>query len=269
MFKLSLRQWVFFLAAVLLFAAAFWIYLNPLILWNVQSRFFSKSCDYPAGCSGGEICVQKVPGQAACFENPTEAVSIPFPVAVSTPVICTQGPLTAAERTHSYLNTAFAVDLATHAFYPDAEVRAVFSGEVVVHRGCSNWDEAEFSNDTCGQGFGNWVALFDDDSDHIAFYAHLRKVFVNTGDFVESGQSLGQEGKSGAAGHRHLHFSVHRNIWKLSPAEMQKNGAWLPPSVPYTTRIALETGEGAEVHVTQLPCEDNNDLTRDPFFGSL
>lgn len=269
MLKFSHRQILCFILTVVLFSAAYWVYLNPLVLWNVQTRFFSVACEYPSSCENGKICVQQLPGQASCFDNPTSSVSIPFPVSVNTPLICTQGPLTAAERTHSYLNTAFAVDLATHPLYPDAEVRAVFAGEVVVNRGCSNWEQAEFSNDSCGQGFGNWVALFDEDNGYIAFYAHLRKVHVNTGDYVEPGQTLGQEGKSGAAGHRHLHFSLHENIWKLSPSDMQKNGAWLPPSIPYTTRIVLESGESADVHVTQLPCKDSNDLTRDPFFGSL
>lgn len=244
------------------------MYLNPLYLWSLQNRLLGATCGYPEGCPAGQVCVQEVPGQALCTTPPKKAVAITFPVAVNTPIICTQGPLTKADRTHSYLNTAYAVDFATHPLYPDAEARAAFSGKVVVHTGCSNWDEAEFSNDSCGQGFGNWVALFSENRDHIAFYAHLRKVLVKTGDDVESGHTLGQEGKSGAAGHRHLHFSLHRNIWKLSPDDLQKKGAWLPPSIPYTTWIALENGEAAEVHVTQLPCEDNNDLTRAPFFGA-
>lgn len=244
-----------------------WISLNPALIWSLRTRLFSETCDYPRGCAAGRVCMQETPGHARCFPS-EETVHIPFPLPLNVPTICTQGPLTAANRTHSYLNTAYAVDLSTHPFYPDAEPRAVFEGRVVVNTGCANWDQAEFSNDTCGQGFGNWVALFAEDDDLVAFYAHLRTVAVETGQTVEPGQVLGQEGKSGAAGHRHVHFSLHRNLYGLKPADMEKNGAWLPPSIPFTTRITNQFGNFEEVHVTQLPCEDNNDLSRAPFFGA-
>lgn len=112
------------------------------------------------------------------------------------------------------------------------------------------------------------MVLFDENSDLIAFYAHLRAVNLESGDRVLLGNVIGEEGKTGSAGHRHLHFSVHRNIWKLTPDLIKEYGIWLPPSIPWRTHILEKGGNPLEVHVNDLPCEDNSDLTRPSFQGA-
>ncbi|MEI8026767.1 MAG: M23 family metallopeptidase, partial [Pseudomonadota bacterium] len=123
-----------------------------------------------------------------------------------------------------------AVDLATPEQEPNAQVVSVFDGEALVHTGCDNNDNNKFNNNGCGYGFGNWVVIFDSESDLVVLNAHLRDVRIKDGERVRKGQVIGEEGKTGAAGHRHLYFSVHRNIWKITPDLFKKYSFWLPPS---------------------------------------
>ena len=227
-------------------------------------------CDYASpNCELNEYCVQiepKKPGR--CYPISQNIPQIIFPLEIKSPTICTQGPLTGIDRTHSYLNTSHAIDLASPTNSPNAKIRAVFDGTVVVHSGCDNKDGEKFNNDSCGQGFGNWIAIFDDRSNFVAFYAHLRTMTVDTGDKVQKAQIIGEEGKTGAAGHRHLHFSIHENTLNVKPADMEKNGSWLSPSSPYKVKIEDEKGKVSVRSTKELPCIDNNDLTRTPFYGA-
>jgi murein DD-endopeptidase MepM/ murein hydrolase activator NlpD len=103
----------------------------------------------------------------------------------------------------------------------------------------------------------------------LAFYAHLRTVSVKSGDNVKIGQNLGEEGKTGRAGHRHLHFSVHENTLGIKPDDLQKSGVWLPPSIPFETHILDQSAKTFRVSVMDLPCIDSNELSRTPFYGAL
>ena len=59
-----------------------------------------------------------------------------------------------------------------------------------------------------GRGYGNQVKVSHEGGCY-TFYAHLRSVVVKPGDKVGSGGVLGTMGRTGRAGRRHLHFSLH------------------------------------------------------------
>ena len=64
---------------------------------------------------------------------------------------------------------------------------------------------------------GNIVYVYDNFTDGLLYYAHLDKVFVNTGDFVEPGTELGTMGRTGKNAYpsrspTHLHIMYVKNI---------------------------------------------------------
>ena len=246
------------------------LYKNPASSWNIYVQYLAKDCSYPEGseCTDAQACIFLEPQKSICVNRDSHPEpEIAFPKLAGSNSVCTQGPRTAKGRTHSYLNSSFAVDLATPEQESNAQVVSVFDGEALVHTGCDNNDNSKFNNDGCGYGFGNWIVIFDSESDLVVLFAHLRDVRIKDGERVRKGQVIGDEGKTGAAGHRHLHFSVHRNIWKISPELFKKSGFWLPPSIAWRTKIRDEAGTEKVVRVNDLPCEDNSDLTRPPFQG--
>lgn len=105
---------------------------------------------------------------------------------------------------------------------------AASTGTVISYSDCKN------KNDQCGNGFGNYVQILRNDG-YLLFYAHLDKVFVQTGDKVKVGQKIGIEGNTGWTGenNRHLHFSVHFNWKDLGYEALKNNVGWLPNSVPF------------------------------------
>jgi hypothetical protein len=245
------------------------LYFNPSIFWQFRIQYLMADCSYSSpNCENDEYCVQFNHKQGKCFPKPKDMPEIIFPKGPESPNVCSQGILTPENRTHSYLNTGYAVDLSTSPGSSNADIRAVFDGEVVVNTGCDNKDDEKLNDDPCGQGFGNWVVIYENGSDFLAFYAHLRTVKVKSGDRVSKGQIIGEEGKTGRAGHRHLHFSIHKNIFGIRPSDMKKHGAWLPPSIPFRTTILDESGKPKEKNVMDLPCVDSNDLDRSPFYGA-
>lgn len=266
--KLGSRIVVFFFLVAALTVAIF-LYFNPSTIWQFRIQYQMADCSYSSpNCGDNEYCIQLNYQQGKCFPKPKEMPEIIFPKGPETPNVCSQGVLTKENRTHSYLNTGYAVDLSTPPEFKNANIRAVFDGEVVANDGCDNNDDDNLNDAPCGQGFGNWIVIYENGSDFLAYYAHLRTMTVKSGDRVAKGQIIGEEGKTGRAGHRHLHFSIHKNIFGISPADMKNHGAWLPPSIPFSTRIFDESGNAIKRSVMDLPCVDSNDLTRTPFFGA-
>lgn len=257
---------LFFLAVVV----GVFFYLNPTAWWEIKAKYFTNRCTYPLGleCKTDDFCIFLNPKKSIFIKKDQGVIpEVHFPRLNKSRFICTQGPLSKKGRTHSYLNTAYAVDLSSPKGRLNADIIAVFTGVVITNTGCDNKDSSEFNNDYCGLGFGNWVVLFDQDSNLMAFYAHMRNIKVKDGQRVSVGEILGEEGKTGAAGHRHLHFSIHRNIWKLTLEQLRKHGLWLPPSIPWKTKIQDASGESRSVSVTELPCNENNNLTGQSFQG--
>ncbi|MGB9697603.1 MAG: M23 family metallopeptidase [Ignavibacteria bacterium] len=76
---------------------------------------------------------------------------------------------------------------------------------------------------------GNVVYVYDNYSDGLFYYAHLDKVFVKVGDFVEPGQVLGTMGRTGKNAYpsrspTHLHIMYLKNVdGDLIPEDIYKS----------------------------------------------
>ncbi len=60
---------------------------------------------------------------------------------------------------------------------------------------------------TGGSGYGNYIVI-DHGNGLSTLYAHLRNVYVSTGDYVSCGQQIGEVGSTGTSTAAHLHFEV-------------------------------------------------------------
>ncbi len=65
-------------------------------------------------------------------------------------------------------------------------------------------------------GYGNLVILVHADST-VTFYAHLNAAYVQPGQLVRRGQTLGEVGSTGLASGPHLHFEWRRDGHPLDP----------------------------------------------------
>lgn len=202
-------------------------------------------CEYgnPLSCKQGEYCVNVDHGVATCQAHEVEPkFTLDFPYTKGTDVICDQGTLSPKGESHTWRNTAFAVDLQSDRKVKEVKILAGASGKVIVHDGCTT------ESDKCGGGFGNAVKILTDDG-YLIQYAHLKKVFVKSGDQVRAGDLLGIEGTTGwtGVGNRHLHLSVHYD-WRPK-SDLWNTPGYLPPSVPFK----LSMCEG-DVDVRKLVC---------------
>jgi len=73
-----------------------------------------------------------------------------------------------------------------------------------------------------GYGYGNMI-MIDHGTGFQSLYAHLSAIFVNCGDNVTQGQTIGAAGATGHASGAHLHFEVRTlsnviNPWDVLPA---------------------------------------------------
>ena len=139
-------------------------------------------------------------------------IEVNFPFSSNHPVQCSQANASPAGRSHYYTNTLFAVDLHSLPGAAAGKIYAVFGGKAFIEDGCNcaESNEPGVSNACrCNGGFGNNVRIAKNDGTY-ALYAHLSEIVIQHGEEVKSGQCIGIEGASGAAGHRHLHFSVHK-----------------------------------------------------------
>jgi murein DD-endopeptidase MepM/ murein hydrolase activator NlpD len=83
-------------------------------------------------------------------------------------------------------------------------------GGVVVYAGANSY------------GYGNMI-MIDHGTGFQTLYAHLSAIFVNCGDNVAQGQTIGAAGATGHASGAHLHFEVRTtstviNPWEVLPA---------------------------------------------------
>lgn len=125
---------------------------------------------------------------------------MPFPAGVV--VLCSQGNSSEPGQTHAFPQNLHALDFSNRVL-TEVPVVAAAAGTVayVVEHSPSDQDDA-------GGGYGNQVRLLHD-SGIFTLYAHLDLVSVHVGERVALGQKLGTMGRTGLAGDRHLHFSVH------------------------------------------------------------
>lgn len=64
--------------------------------------------------------------------------------------------------------------------------------------------------------YGYYVTIYHD-GEFTTRYAHMSRVFVNKGDYIEAGQVIGIEGATGEVTGRHLHFEIHRYGERIDP----------------------------------------------------
>lgn len=205
--------------------------MKLLLLTLILSSFaFGKDCDYKTAdsCGADAYCINVDVNKSFCrphYKLPLQV--IPFPFQSSVKVVCDQGPLSPQGNSHSWLNTAFALDLQSDRALKEVDIYAGANGKVIVVNDCKT------ENDQCGLGFGNSVKILTEDG-HLFFYAHLKKVSMKTGDSISIGDKIGIEGTTGWTGknNRHLHLSLHYD-WRASGFEYWKNVGHLPPSVPF------------------------------------
>jgi murein DD-endopeptidase MepM/ murein hydrolase activator NlpD len=176
-------------------------------------------------------------GGSKCVEPPSSAQLPEFilPFDGDTEVVCTHS---SGIGSHAWANAYFALDLASDYLGPPATVRAAAAGVAFVFQGedgrpCTEppGTPARSEPSNCGDGWGNRVKVHHG-SGVVSYYVHLDRVLVRTGQHVAQGEPLGVEGRTGAAGHRHLHFSVQQ-IPGVSADEWLRNIAWSGASIPF------------------------------------
>ncbi len=90
------------------------------------------------------------------------------------------------------------------------EASAMVSGVIIAIKG--DWKAGDF-----GRG-GNYVKLFDPESEAIFYYSHLDSVSVNVGDIVNAGDKIGYVGRTGR---KAIHGKTHKHIayYKITDGE--------------------------------------------------
>ena len=205
---------------------------------------FEDLCTYgESTCAQNSYCIKYEQNKDVCmtkFHKELKLIQYPFVV----PSFCDQGPLSPPGNSHTWNNTAYAVDLKSTSDL-NVDVLAGVNGTVIA------FNECETENDHCGLGFGNQVKVLTEDN-FIVFYAHLKKVKVKTGDVVKAGTKIGTEGITGWAGdkNKHLHLSVHFD-WKSARKNYWKNVGYLPASVPFN----IQDCKGTSYSVEDLNCK--------------
>lgn len=102
------------------------------------------------------------------------------------------------------------------------EILSMSGGIVVETR--KNWDNTMM--DIKG---GNIVYVYDNFTNGLFYYAHMKEVYVSTGDFVEPGSSLGTMGRTGKNAYQtrsptHLHIMYVRSFdGNLVPENIYKD----------------------------------------------
>jgi len=139
-----------------------------------------------------------------------------MPISRGQVVLCQQGNSSLPGFTHSGGNCLYALDLSNCAENTMNIVASSMGRVSLVYR------DSKFGDSSAGLRFGNQVKV-EHGLGYYSFYSHLEQVFVQEGDIVNSGDLLGTMGTTGAAGNRHLHFSLH----KSDPTSMG-----VPDSIP-------------------------------------
>jgi hypothetical protein len=171
---------------------------------------------------------ERAPWEAGLrLPNGHPIVRMPFPA--GTVVLCQQGNLSPPGRTHFKENNRYALDL-SNASIPSLPVIAAAPGRVgYVYAGSDPADSH------AGLGYGNHVKV-DHGGSYFTMYAHLDTVTVKEGDILDSAAPIGTVGFTGAAGNRHLHFSLHQGM----PVEMG-----VRESIPMDALVTAEAGDGS------------------------
>jgi murein DD-endopeptidase MepM/ murein hydrolase activator NlpD len=177
-------------------------------------------------------------------------LQMPFPAGFV--VLCSQGNASEPGQTHSLPQNLHALDFSNRvlAEMPVVAAAAGTVAYVVEH--------APDDDPDGGGGYGNQVRLLHEHG-IFTLYAHLDRVSVRVGERVALGQKLGTMGRTGLAGDRHLHFSLHHG-----PID----GEGVPNTLAMAALITREVDstEGFRPRASgELRCS----ATRNPWSGAL
>jgi len=69
---------------------------------------------------------------------------------------------------------------------------------------------------SAGANYGGYgiSVLIEHDTGYLTHYAHLSSHSVRPGDRVSPGETIGREGSTGNSTGPHLHFEVHKGVWR-------------------------------------------------------
>ena len=178
------------------------------------------------------------------------ALRMPFPAGVV--VLCSQGNSSEPGNTHELPQNRHALDFSNRVL-AEVPIVAAAAGTVayVVERSPS--DDAD-----AGGGYGNQVRVLHEHG-IFSLYAHLDRVLVRVGQPVALGQKLGTMGRTGLAGDRHLHFSLHHGVI---------NGEGVPNTLAIPALITREV-DGSEAFQPRASGEFRCSGLRNPWSGAL
>jgi uncharacterized protein YceK len=213
-------------------------------------------------CANGKVCMNTfTSSEAQCSDIPAVAPipNLVLPFDINTEVVCTHS---SGSGSHSGANAYYALDFATDYSQPAAIIHASGDGVAYVFLGedgnlCPEPDgtPAIAQSSTCGQSWGNHIRILHDNG-YLSFYVHLDHPLVKNGTFVHKGDPIGVEGWTGAAGHRHLHWSIQK-LPGSTREEWISHISWAGASVPFHF-VATQNGEVKNIDVTALHCAHAN-----------
>ena len=124
-----------------------------LFMSCAQASDDQRECVYglKSGCPADHDCVNIEQSGTSCLPRKAPVVPVVnLPFLPGQELECDQGALSPEGNSHTWSNTAFALDLKSNA---GAKIVAVFDGEVISYADC------KATNAQCGLGFGNHVKV--------------------------------------------------------------------------------------------------------------
>jgi murein DD-endopeptidase MepM/ murein hydrolase activator NlpD len=197
-----------------------------------------------------------------------------LPFDANTEVVCTHS---SGSGSHSGVNAFYALDIATDYDKPASIIRAAADGVAYVFLGedgklCPEpaGTPASTETSTCGQSWGNHIRVLHAEG-YVSFYVHLDHPLVENGTVVRKGDAIGVEGMTGAAGHRHLHWSIQK-LPGNNVSDWVSHISWAGESVPFQFE-AVQNGITKIFDVTSIVCAHagigNADSSLQPRFKGI
>lgn len=218
------------------------------------------SVESQTGCQMNQVCMNASESETACRTIPQKPpIEFILPFDKNSEVFCTHS---SGVGSHSWPNAFYSLDLATDYKKDSSIITAAADGKVFTF-GDNNGQlcpepagsPEKTPPDKCGQGWGNHIKILHTDG-YYSFYVHLKKFFVQNGQFVKAGEAIGVEGATGLAGHRHLHWSVQK-LPGSSQKEWEDHITWDGESVPFDF-AARVNGQNQTVDSAKLRCAHAN-----------
>lgn len=211
-----------------------------------------------SSCSATQVCMNSFTNAGAqCLSIPDEAPlpDLVLPFDAATEVVCTHS---SGSGSHSGANAYYALDLATDYNLPAATIRAAADGVAYVFLGedgklCPepSGTSSNAQPSTCGHSWGNHIRILHSNG-YMSFYVHLDHPLVTNGSFVHKGDPIGIEGWTGAAGHRHLHWSIQK-LPGANQTDWINRISWAGASVPFHFKAQLN-GVIQDFDVANIRC---------------